>query len=320
MKELLTSLLVLLCFSPAVTGAQLNSPQDVVSLFALLRNNRKAFAERLTSEGANDFEKVHTLVAWLAQNLERKATDYQQRTVQQIIERKGGNCNELAQVTVALLKELGMPMRRVREINIHRESDRRQETAAKMVAEQGNQMSVFGRQHNDHVWIEVYDRVQKKWFPADPSLGVVGEEEWLRARLGFGPRKTLDPTSEDMIAPFAIFVFQPGSEPIDRTQHYVIDGFDRIYHGDLHQLPAWSDWTRLVKFLSQHALAAFQGESNLHEQNDKIAELAKVYQKLKAQESAKLKWIHKLDKAFSQNASVATRLQPKVEPGFCKPR
>ena len=136
-------------------------------------------------------------------------------------------------------------------------------------------MSVFGRRHNDHVWIEIQDRATGEWFPADPSLGVVGEQAWIAARLGFAERFSLDPSSKDMIAPFAVFATDSeGRLSRDRTQQYVIDGFDRLYDGQLSQLAAWPQWVRLVNELNDPALGAFRGEINLHDFQPQIDALA----------------------------------------------
>lgn len=236
---------------------------DTDELYDLALGDRGRFAKRVTAGARTDFERAHAVVTWFAEHFDWTATDYQVRTVDEILGRRGGNCNELAQVAQAMMEEIGLPMRRVREINLHVESEARQQTAEQKVAEMGARMSVFGRRHNDHVWIEVQDRETGEWFPADPSLGVVGGEEWLAARLGFGERFTLDPTSADMVAPFALFAEDgDGRLAENRTAHYVIDGFDALYSGRLRRLPAWPDWVRLVDRLDDEALGAFRGEVN----------------------------------------------------------
>jgi len=260
----------------ATVAAAAESPDATLALA-----DRRAFAERVTEGAASDLERARALTTWFAHHFDWTATDYQQRTVDQILERGGGNCAELARVTTAMFEELGMRMRSVREINLHVESARRRETARAKIAELGNRASVFGKRHNDHVWIEIQDRATGEWFPADPSLGVVGEEEWLAARLGFGERFTLDPSSEDMIAPFAIFAREDGDLTQDRTAHYVVEGFDRLYDGRLSELPAWADWVRLVEGLDPKALAAFRGEGNLHDSEAEIDELARAYERLR---------------------------------------
>jgi len=67
-------------------------PKDTASV------NTKIFAQSIV-EGTNDnYEKAKTLLSWLSNHFEWKATDYQQRTVKEIIVRQGGNCFELATV------------------------------------------------------------------------------------------------------------------------------------------------------------------------------------------------------------------------------
>jgi hypothetical protein len=223
-----------------------------------------SFAEHVSAGADTDYERAHAVVTWFADNFDWTYTDYQVRTVEEILQRRGGNCNELARVTQAMLEELDLPMRRVREINIHVESDARQQRAEEKVAEMGIQLSVFGRRHNDHVWIEVQDRETGEWFPADPSMGVIGEKQWL--------------------VPFALFAEDgEGNLAENRTAHYVIDGFDALYDGRLRQLPAWPDWVRLVDELDDEALAAFQGRVNLHDHAAEIDALATAYEALREQ-------------------------------------
>lgn len=253
-------------------------------LYKLLEEDPVAFTVRITAGERDDLGRARAVVTWLTRNFVWSATDYKVRTVEQIIARRGGNCAELAQVSVALLHQMGLSIRNVREVNLHRASEERQRAAEEKVNELGNSLSVFGAQHNDHVWIEIYDRDRRQWFPADPSLGVVGEKEWLLARLGFGERFTLDRTSQDMIAPFALFVFdEKGGLVEDRTAYYLIERFGSLYGGKVARLAAWPRWKKGVEDLSKQALKAFQGSVNLHQFKAEIAELVRVYAALKHQ-------------------------------------
>ena len=74
----------------------------------------------------SDEEKAHLIVNWLAVNFEWKATDYKKRSVQQIIDRGGGNCNDLAKVAISLMDTANIKIRKVKEINIHTKSNERQ--------------------------------------------------------------------------------------------------------------------------------------------------------------------------------------------------
>ncbi|MBK7869403.1 MAG: transglutaminase domain-containing protein [Saprospiraceae bacterium] len=201
-----------------------------------------------------------------------------------MIERRGGNCNELALVSIECMKALGIQYRRVREINLHVETPRRQGDAAKKVQESGNRMSVFGWRHNDHVWIEVFDPKTNEWFPADPSMGAVGSEQWLAARYGFGNRFTLNPISEDMVAPFAVFASDDKGNFIEnRSKHYAVEGFNNLYHKQLQALPSWNNWVQGIETLSVKAQEAFEGKTNLHDYTEDIHALWKTYYQLKVE-------------------------------------
>ncbi len=117
----------------------------------------KQFARSISLGATTDFERAEELLGWLSHNFKWLATDYKQRTVYEIIERKGGNCFELASVYMALIRTLGIKYRQVAEINIQPESERRQKNAESLVAKRGFTASVFGAGHNDHRWVEIYD-------------------------------------------------------------------------------------------------------------------------------------------------------------------
>src|SRR5215510_461653 len=146
MKRTLVAIALLIFHFSINAAAQTATPNQF---------NLKVFADSISAGAASDYEKAEKVVRWLAKNFDWKATDYKKRTVEEIIARQGGNCNELAMVTMALLKELNLQMRKIREINIHKESAERRENARQKILEKGNRMSVFGKRHNDHVWIEI---------------------------------------------------------------------------------------------------------------------------------------------------------------------
>jgi len=81
--------------------------------------NLESFASQITGNATTDYEKAQTLLNWLSQRLEWKATDYQQRTIKQILHRGGGNCFELAKVYMAMIQALKLQYRPIAEINIH---------------------------------------------------------------------------------------------------------------------------------------------------------------------------------------------------------
>jgi hypothetical protein len=251
------------------------------------------FAQHIVGNTSSNYEKAEKLLYWLSNSLEWKATDYQKRTVKEILARQGGNCFELAVVYMAMIKALHIQYRGIAEINIHRYSDDRQKTAEEKVKQAGLGMSVFGRQHNDHRWVEIYDDRTNEWIPADPSMNVIGIDRWLKARVWFGERVTIDTQfTRDMIVPFAIFVVSDTSKRFmveNRTQHYLVDAFNKLYDNKLSQLPAWNKWVAGLNELDDAAQQAFSWKLNLHEYGEKIAKLGNVYQELKQQYAAKYK-------------------------------
>lgn len=140
---------------------------------------------------------------------------------------------------------------------------------------------------NNFDWIEIYDDKQSTWIPADPSLGVMGEQQWIESRAGFGKRFTLDASSEDMIVPIAIFATDENGKFIEnRTQHYVIDGLNHLYNNKLAHFRNWENWKSSVDALDEKCWAAFLGEVNLHDYESQIDALAVVYNDLKTEYQA----------------------------------
>jgi transglutaminase-like putative cysteine protease len=173
-KRGLSGVLALCLLVPWASPAAAGGPETSGSTDELRRlavTDLDAFARRITEGADGEYEEARAATRWFAENFDWTATDYQQRTLEQIFERGGGNCAELARVTTATLERLGLPMRQVREINLHVESERRQKNAEAKVAEVGPRASVFGRRHNDHVWIEIQDRSTGEWFPAERAGG-----------------------------------------------------------------------------------------------------------------------------------------------------
>ena len=243
----------------------------------------KLFAENIIGKETDEFEKAKKLLYWLSSNFEWKSTDYKTRTVKEIIARNGGNCFELAKVYMALIQNAGITYRAMCEINIHPITPNRQVSAASMVKEKGNSFSVFGLQHNDHRWVEIFDKKTNSWQPADPSMGVIGLSDWLKARVWFGERKTIDTAiTNQMIVPFAIFVTGSNRAPEEsRTAHYLINSFNDLYGGKLKDLPEWDQWVSAVNSLTNVSRDAFLGKVNLHTHQQEISKLASAYEQLK---------------------------------------
>jgi hypothetical protein len=279
----LVAALLLICFVPV--GAQ-QKPRTMHDehLYQLARTDPKAFAREVSQGASSELGETEAIVSWLTQHFAWKETDYKQRSVQQIIERGGGNCNDLAMVALAAMKELNIRVRRVHDVHIRTESVGRGERAHALVKEKGDSYSVFGRHHNDHVWLEVYDSKAGDWFPADPWSGVVGTEAWLKARVWFGKRSSINPDAPEMIVPFAIFAADSdGNFTIDRTRHYLVDEFDRLYGNKLHEQTAiWQQWVGLLDLLGPKVEGAFAGSVDLLNDESEIDHVATTYDRLRA--------------------------------------
>jgi Transglutaminase-like superfamily len=258
-------------------------------LYVLLRTDRKAFAEEVSTSSSSELGRAKAIVLWLTQHFDWKETDYKRRTVQEIIDRRGGNCDDLAAVALAAMNELHLQLRRVHDVHVRTPSPERGERAHELVKEKGDEYSVFGRHHNDHVWLEVYDSAAREWYPADPWSGLVGLDEWMKARVWFGKRASLAPDAPEMIVPIGIFAADDASHfTIDRTKHYLVDEFDRMYGGKLHTLPAWSQWVALLDQLDDKVQGAFAGTTNLHDYESQIDSLAATYEQLRSEAPATL--------------------------------
>jgi len=235
-SALVLAFVIVPCASRAQVGSRAPSESAPVPL------NVTAFADSAAGQGSS-FQRTQRLVHWVNDNFTWSATDYQKRTPEQIVARRSGNCAELASVLRMLLDSLHVRSRWVRAINVQPEqTPRRQKTAEEKVAESGNTMSVFGLQHNDHAWLEVWEDAAKAWVVAGDS------------RRG----------------PFAD----------DRTTYYLIDGFNKLYGGRLSSLPAWPTWVAAIQNLSPHALGAFNGKENLHKYTGEIGQLKATYDEL----------------------------------------
>lgn len=234
-------------------------------------------------------ERAQRLVTWVNSNFEWKATDYVERTAEEIIERRGGNCAELSSVLERLLRPTGIEYRWIAEINLHPDSAERAADAAKLVAEMGARGSVFGRRHNDHRWLEIRDDARGSWEPADPSLGIVGLDRWLATRMALRSRvpPAVPAAAEilnDMVAVVAVLL--PPSRDraaVDLSERYLIEGFGGMENGAVRALPDWKAWERGVRELAPLAASAFAGKESLHKRSDLIAELGTTYERLRAE-------------------------------------
>jgi hypothetical protein len=245
----------------------------------------RALAEQVAgTDGATGIERVRRIVAWMYRTFELLPTDYQARTVDEIVMRGGGNCREHAMVLARLLGELDVSIHWMTEINIQAESAERQQGAAQLVAQRGPRASVFGLRHNDHRWLEVPGDRPGEWEPADTFLDLVGIDTWARARLGVSERS---PGGPEMIAPVATMTLDDDGKPLeDRSRFYLIEAFDRVYDGRLHALPAWPAWIACIEQVAPLAMGAFAGGVNLHHHEDVFAHCQATYSTLATQARA----------------------------------
>lgn len=281
MKKLLV--LLLLAAQPFLVFAQ-SGRTHVSEKIDTTNLNLKTLGKQITANDDTDYKKARTLLSWVSNRLEWVATDYKRRTVNEILERGAGNCYDLAQVYVAIVKAMDIKTRSIAEVNLSRLHPERQGQAEQLVKEKGARYSLFGARHNDHRWLEVFDETSGTWLPVDPTMNVIGVEQWVKARLGFGKRITIDPTiSDDMIAPFAVFVTGEKSDSMveNRSMYYMVEQFDKVYDKELSKLPSWNKWVASIGLLSEHAKLAMESKENFHLYTRQIAELDTIYQDLK---------------------------------------
>ncbi|HET9058009.1 MAG TPA: transglutaminase-like domain-containing protein [Chitinophagaceae bacterium] len=259
--------------------------QGLTKNYQVDTSNLENLAKKIIGSEKSNVKKTDMLLKWVYGNIEWLPTDYAKRTVNQILARGGGNCFEMAEVYMALLKTLKIKYRAVKEINIHRHDENRQTRAEDKVNKYGYGMSIFGRGHNDHRWVEVYDSTSFEWVPVDPTMNIMGLKQWLLNRVGFEKRVSIDTSiSNSMIVPFAIFALTDNKSGVIaewRVQYYLIDEFDKLYDGKLSQLPSWGKWTKAITEIQLFAKQAFEGQINLHAYSDNISEIKNIYFNLK---------------------------------------
>jgi len=276
----------------AVVAAVLALPLPAVSAVAApaMAAEEQAAIDRLAREIVGtetaSMAKARRIIDWLNANFVWTDTDYGRRSLVEIIERRGGNCAEQARVARALMTVAGIRTRQIAEVNIQPESPQRQKDAEEVVAQYGASASVFGLAHNDHRWLEVFDETTESWQPADPTLGLVGVEQWMRARVGFGARPVhhILP-SRDMLVPVAIFALpEDGSfeTATDRTGFYLVEQFGGLYGEALTTQPEWAQWRERVQALSPVISQAFQGTVNLHTRAGDLKAAGDLYRALQA--------------------------------------
>ena len=89
-----------------------------------------------------------------------------------------------------------------------------------------------------------------------------------------------------LIVPFVIVAQdEQGGITIDRSRHYLVDAFNKLYGGKLSECPDWNAWKRQLSALDGPAIGAFRGEVNLHHYESQIDTLAAVYERLRTEYS-----------------------------------
>ncbi len=241
-------------------------------------SNIERLARQVAGSQSDALSQCRKLVGWMQAELEWSVTDYQTRTVDNILARRAGNCAEQSRVLTALLTVIGIPSRPIAEINLQLPWVERGQFAEKMVAERGPSASVFGTMHNDHRWLEVRDLATGIWHPADASLGICGDSEWVAARIAFGERPA---AARDMIVPIMVLVMGSSNQAQDdRTEHYLVDAF-QAYLGECgRESRAFADWCRLVRVLAAGGKRAFAGVQSFLEYAEPMQQALDAYRQI----------------------------------------
>lgn len=237
-------------------------------------------ARDVIGEAQDTLSRCRKLINWMYEEFEWSVTDYQHRTLDEILARRAGNCAEQTRLLEGLLTAVHIETRVMAEINIQPPWPERGEFAAQMVAERGPSASVFGHMHNDHRWLEVHEGPSGSWLPADATLGVCGDHEWLTARMGFGARPD---AGKNMIVPVMAFVMDAsGHVREDRTEHYIIELFQEYVEKEIRADALLSEWSRLVRVLAQGGRRAFEGEESFFQYGDQLQQALAIYRAVEA--------------------------------------
>ncbi|WP_322361562.1 transglutaminase domain-containing protein, partial [Bacillus cereus] len=86
----------------------------------------------------DESEKVNTIFAWLNEEFEWVQTDYVERTVEEILARRAGNCAEQGKVVEKVLTHIGIETRWILEINSHSENMERQNFSLNLIEKHGD--------------------------------------------------------------------------------------------------------------------------------------------------------------------------------------
>ncbi|MHC2832179.1 transglutaminase-like domain-containing protein [Bacillus sp. F9_6S_D1_P_5] len=227
----------------------------------------------------DESEKVNTIFAWLNEEFEWVQTDYVERTVEEILARRAGNCAEQAKVVEKVLTHIGIETRWILEINSHSESMERQNFSLNLIEKHGDFYSIFGWNHNDHRWLEYYNNNLKQWIPIDTAFGVLDINHWLEKRMSF-TRESI-PTTQKII-PFCIVALNTKRDVSEiLSNFYLIDQFDKFYNGMLSETTVWEEWKLVINKLTEVGIETYSGHRNLHKYQNEIKRFTNLYLKLK---------------------------------------
>ncbi|HFK1764351.1 hypothetical protein AT258_20265 [Bacillus wiedmannii] len=227
----------------------------------------------------DESEKVNTIFSWLNEEFEWVQTDYVERTVEEILAKRAGNCAEQAKVVEKVLTHIGIETRWILEINSHSESMERQNFSLNLIEKHGDFYSIFGWNHNDHRWLEYYNNNLKQWIPIDTAFGVLDINHWLEKRMSF-TRESI-PTTQKII-PFCIVALSAKRDVSEiLSNFYLIDQFDKFYNGTLSETTVWEEWRLVINKLTEVGIETYSGHRNLHKYQNEIKRFTNLYLKLK---------------------------------------
>lgn len=224
-------------------------------------------------------ERVARLFSWICNEFQWIETDYVDRSFEEIMQRKAGNCAEQAKVVETLLSYIGIKTRWVLEINAQPDYIERQQFAEQLVAEQGNFYSIFGLNHNDHRWIEYYDADQRDWCPLDTSFAILGIESFMEKRLSFHHQSI--PSTEGII-PFCLFALDANHQPLEeRSSDYLIKKFLCSFRKNSSSTVLLEEWEALISELTSLGVKTYKQEVNFHLHQDRVKRFVQVYEEIK---------------------------------------
>ncbi|MBU1013926.1 MAG: transglutaminase-like domain-containing protein [Bacteroidetes bacterium] len=142
----------------------------------------------LDLEGLSNYEKASLIENYIAQNFKYRIKS--PRSIQSIIDKKGGNCVSHTIMGLFLLRLAGIPAKMCHEFHIKNYFiiDQWRANSAKA--------GHFGAGHNSHYWLMFFDG--NKWQPYDSALDICGFDEFFSTRtktsqwpylLSFNPRR-----------------------------------------------------------------------------------------------------------------------------------